>query len=311
MDVTDTKPLDKCCSKCGEIKMKDKFIPNRNICKSCRNAKCRENYNKTIVLQEELQSCNNCGIEKSKSSIIKNRNMCNECNNEKRRLKYKENEEHRKKLIQQASEYKHNKVIIRQQLKVEEHEKIGLDNKVCSNCNGIKSKENFRYNRLKCKDCERDEPLEKFKRVVRSRIHSALNKTKKTIEYLGCNSTDYLKWLLNNNCNYTLENRGKEWHIDHVIPLSKFNLDDEGEQLIAFNWRNTMPLSVKENLSKNNKIIKQQIEQHYKKLIEYHKENELDLPQVYNDLFAKHLDDGEILKPSLPLTYGNISEDLG
>ena len=126
---------------------------------------------------------------------------------------------------------------------------------------------------------------------------------------MGCNSTDYLKWLLNNNCNYTLENRGKEWHIDHVIPLSKFNLDDEEEQLIAFNWRNTMPLSSKENLSKNNKILKEQIEQHYKKLIEYHKENELDLPQVYIDLFAKHLDDGKPLKLTLPLTNRNICEE--
>jgi hypothetical protein len=47
-----------------------------------------------------------------------------------------------------------------------------------------------------------------------------------------------------------------------------------------------MPLSAKENLSKNNKIIKSQIEQHYKNLVEYHKENKLDLPQVYIDLFA-------------------------
>jgi hypothetical protein len=47
-----------------------------------------------------------------------------------------------------------------------------------------------------------------------------------------------------------------------------------------------MPLSVKENLSKNNKIIKSQVEQHYKKLVEYHIENKLDLPQVFIDLFA-------------------------
>ena len=58
-----------------------------------------------------------------------------------------------------------------------------------------------------------------------------------------------------------------------------------------------MPLSSKENLSKNNKIIKQQIEQHYKKLVEYHEENKLDLPQVYIDLFAKHLVAGIPLEP--------------
>jgi hypothetical protein len=51
-----------------------------------------------------------------------------------------------------------------------------------------------------------------------------------------------------------LENHGKEWHIDHVIPISKFDLNNQEEQILAFNWRNTMPLSCKENLSKNNKI---------------------------------------------------------
>ena len=37
--VTDTKPNERCCSKCGEIKNEDKFIKKRNICKVCRNKK--------------------------------------------------------------------------------------------------------------------------------------------------------------------------------------------------------------------------------------------------------------------------------
>ena len=295
--VTDTKPLNK-CSKCCEIKLKDEFIKNRNICKSCRNTKSRENYNINIT-EKLLQLCNICKVEKSIDLIVKNRTTCNDCNNEKRRLKYQENEEQRYKLIKKASEYKHNKVILRQQLKALEQEKIGLDNKKCSYCLEIKLKERFRYNRLKCRDCERDEPLDKFKRVIRSRIFESLKKDKHTIEYLGCNSNDYLKWLLNNNNNYTLENRGKMWHIDHVIPLYYFNLENVDEQLIAFNWRNTMPLSCNENLSKNNKIIKSQIEQHLNKLKEYHKEHNLDLPQVFIDLFAKYLDAGSSLEPIL------------
>ncbi|NBP58102.1 OmpH family outer membrane protein, partial [bacterium] len=68
--------------------------------------------------------------------------------------------------------------------------------------------------------------------------------------------------------------------------LSPIIKQNEEEQLIAFNWRNTMPLSCEENLKKGNKIIKSQVEQHYKKLVEYHTENKLDLPQVYIDLFA-------------------------
>jgi hypothetical protein len=284
MDVTDTKPLEKCCSKCKNIKNEDKFIKNRNICKECRNNRSKEIYNSIDVSNEIEHECVVCSKSKIQSLFIKNRNICKECNNNKRKEKYNTDEEHRKQLIKMASDFKHNKVIERQKLKEIE---IGVDNKKCSNCNNIKHQNCFRYNRLKCKDCERDEPLEKLKRTIRSRIISALNKKQKhTVEYLGCSIDNYLKWLLCINNKYTLENRGSEWHIDHVIPLSHFDLENEKQQQIAFNWRNTMPLSVKENLSKNNKIIIEQIEQHYKKLVEYSIENKLDLPQEYINLFA-------------------------
>ena len=93
---------------------------------------------------------------------------------------------------------------------------------------------------------------------------------------------------MNIDTKYTFENYGREWHIDHVIPLSKFDLNDEEQQLVAFNWRNTMPLSVKENLSKNNKILQSQIQQHVSNLLEYHKKNNIEMPQKFIDLFATH-----------------------
>lgn len=237
-----------------------------------------------------VKTCIKCGITKDISLCLTTHNVCKDCNNERRRNKYNNDEEQRKKLIQKATEFKQQKRDIRRQKLQDYQEEIGLDNKMCKYCEEIKHKDRFRYNRLKCKDCERDEPLEKFKRVIRSRITVALrNKQKHTVEYLGCSIDEYIKWLNYNDNNYTLENRGTEWHIDHVIPLSKFNLEDEEEQLIAFNWRNTMALSPKENLQKNNKIIQTQIKHHYFNLLEYHTENNIELPQEYIDLFAKHL----------------------
>lgn len=235
--------------------------------------------------------CSKCDYSKTQEHFYKKGNVCRDCNNQKRREKYKTDEDYRKKLIQNAINVKHEKVIARQKMKEEYQIKIGIDNKQCKYCYEIKHKDRFRYNRLKCKDCERDEPIEKFKRYVRTRIYNCLrhkNKTKHSIEYLGCSSDDYFKWIFNYDNNYRLDNHGKIWHIDHVIPLSKFNLDDENQQLIAFNWRNTMPLSSSENLSKNNKILQSQVEYHYKKLVEYHKDNNLNLPQEYIDLFATH-----------------------
>ena len=291
----DTKPKTKTCSKCDGIKEVGSFIQNKNVCKECRNEYTRTKYKNVEIDINKMMECNSCHIEMPSSEIVKNRTVCKKCNNEKRRNKYATDDELRKKLIEDATTFKQKRLAKRNKVKQEELEnleqKIGKENTICKYCKEVKPKTRFRFNRLKCADCEREEPLEKFKRSVRCRIYIALNKKKNkhTIEYLGCNSEEYLKWLEYNSSNYTLNNRGKDWHIDHVIPLSKFNLDDENEQKLAFNWRNTIALSPKENLEKNNKIIPSQIENHLNKLTIYHKENNIEMPQEYINLFAKHL----------------------
>lgn len=258
--------------------------------------------------------CSKCNKLKTNDEYYNKSKICRECFNLKRRDRYNNDKEYRQKKIQTSTKFKQDKAIIKNKLKEEEQIRIGLENKQCKYCNEIKNKDRFRYNRLKCKDCERDNPTEKFKRYVRTRIYNCLrnkNKTKHSIEYLGCSSNDYLSWMMNYNEEYNLENYGKKWHVDHIIPLSKFNLNNEQEQLIAFNWRNTMPLSAVENLSKNNKIIEEQIKTHYEILLDYHKKNNIVLPNEYINLFAKYLADGNLLKPSLPLTSGNTCEEHG
>ena len=307
--VTDTKPEFKTCSKCTETKEFDKFIKQRNICKPCANASKKAKYDAAVIDSNINKTCNECNQTKSMIDFVKHRNRCNDCNNEKRRERYETDENHRLYAIQKATEFKQKKASERRETRLAE---IGDGNKKCSKCSSIKSDNGFRNNRLKCKDCERDEPIDKFKRTVRGRIISALeNKSLHTVEYLGCSSIDYANWILNYDERYTIDNRGTEWHIDHVIPLSHFDLNDPNEQLIAFNWKNTMPLSAQENLSKNRRILPLQIEQHIKFLIEYHKQKNIVLSNTFIDLFAKHLVDGNPLKQSLLLTSGNFGEDLG
>ena len=310
--MEDTNPIFvKSCSKCGENKNIDKFIANRNICKVCKNAQSKERYN-SVIQENVSKECNVCIIVKPITYFIKSRNVCKDCNNAKRCLIYQNDENHRLKLIQLSIDYKRDKAIKKHMEKKLIQDEIGIDNKKCKYCNIIYCKTNFRNNRLKCKDCEKNDPNDKFKRTVRTRIYNALKKKNKhTIEYLGCSSENYINWMLYNNDGYTLENHGKEWHIDHVIPLSKFNLDDCEEQLIAFNWRNTTPLKSSENLSKNNKIISSQIERHIKQLLQYHALLKIELPQCFKDLFAKYLVAGSPLEPLLPLAYGNICKELG
>ena len=58
--------------------------------------------------------CNQCSISKDISEFIKNRNICKVCNNNRRKHKYQTDEEHRIKIIEQVTTFKHNKVIEKQ-----------------------------------------------------------------------------------------------------------------------------------------------------------------------------------------------------
>jgi len=232
------------------------------------------------TLQE--YTCRKCKTTKSLDCFYWLINVCKDCNNQTRRTRYKEDPEFRWKHIQSTTEHAKKKVIERRQKKQAE---IGIGNKKCSCCDQIKPEAKFRHNRLKCRDCERDDPIQKFNRAVRSRIYLCLKrKSNHTIEYLGCNYEEYHAWIFDHN--YNLDNRS-DWHIDHVIPLSSFDLDDPIQQMLAFNWRNTTPLPSKQNLAKNNRIDTEQVEQHWKKLVEYHQKKMIDIPEEFVELFRR------------------------
>lgn len=78
------------------------------------------------------------------------------------------------------------------------------------------------------------------------------------VKDLGCSIEDFKKHLESlwqpgmSWCNYGL--RG--WHIDHVIPISSFDLVIKQEQLKACHYTNLQPLWAKDNLSKGDRYEK-------------------------------------------------------
>lgn len=80
-------------------------------------------------------------------------------------------------------------------------------------------------------------------------------KPAKTMELLGC-TAEQLKTHLESlfKPEMVWENYG-QWHVDHIIPLSSFDLLDEVQVKIACNFKNLQPLWAKENLVKSNKIF--------------------------------------------------------
>jgi hypothetical protein len=104
----------------------------------------------------------------------------------------------------------------------------------------------------------------KLSNSLRSRLSKALTgtipkrkrKTIRAISYLGCSIEELKKHLESkfqpgmnwNNYSY------KGWHIDHIIPLSAFDLTKEEEVKKACHYTNLQPLWWRDNLKKSDKL---------------------------------------------------------
>jgi hypothetical protein len=100
----------------------------------------------------------------------------------------------------------------------------------------------------------------KLQAILRSRLYSAVKDNRKkgsAVKDLGC-TIEQLKQHLESKFqpgmswdNHTLDG----WHIDHIKPLSSFDLSDRKQLLEACHYTNLQPLWAKDNLTKSDKII--------------------------------------------------------
>ena len=120
-------------------------------------------------------------------------------------------------------------------------------------------KDHCEHNTVKrrCKVCC---PSGYLKMLVSARIRMALKaqKSKKSIEYLGCDIATFRTHLESTfKENMTWENQG-EWEIDHVIPLAykQDGVEPSIEEVgLRLHYTNTQALWASENRAKGNKYI--------------------------------------------------------
>jgi hypothetical protein len=116
----------------------------------------------------------------------------------------------------------------------------------------------------------RNDPNFKIAHNIRKRIRYILKnfkKEKSSIEYIGCTKIFLKTWFQYcfDEC-MTFENYGKVWHIDHVIPCSKFMLQNHDEKNKCFHWTNLKPMKAIDNIRKNNKTSIEEIRVHEDKI---------------------------------------------
>lgn len=113
-------------------------------------------------------------------------------------------------------------------------------------------------NRLKLR--YKNDPSFRLSRIMRARMCSIIRSLKigkkiSAIDALGC-STQELKSYLESlfKPGMTWENHGTHgWHVDHIIPLAKFNLSNMDSLRQAWHFTNLQPLWAKDNLTKGAK----------------------------------------------------------
>lgn len=216
------------CNTCQTIKHTDKMCADktkisgyRNKCKECRN---KENLAKDM---SQIYDKKKIWYQNNKESVLAKNQEYRELNKEKvleiqRLYRLKNKDEH-------SQQKKHWYAVNRKYV--------------------IKKSLQYKQDRMKRDTCfllaER----------LRNRLYSALkNGTKNgsAVSDLGCSIEElktYLESRFQEGMNWDNWSR-TGWHIDHIIPLSSFDLTNRGELLKACHYTNLQPLWAKDNLSK-------------------------------------------------------------
>lgn len=107
-------------------------------------------------------------------------------------------------------------------------------------------------------EARKNNPLVKLRDSLRRRLNNAVKNNQKSgsaVSDLGCTIIQ-LKIHLESKFTpeMTWDNYGiKGWHIDHIVPISKFDLTDLDQLKKACHYTNLQPLWWQDNLSKGSK----------------------------------------------------------
>jgi hypothetical protein len=249
------------CSNCKcyftQTELKSSGLPFKT-CEKCRTSDKNKRLNNKCEHNKIKSHCKDCG-----GSQICNHNKfkssCKDCNGssicEHNKIKSK------CKACKGVSICEHNKQKSTCRAcngrNICEHNKFKL---ICKTCGGSQICEHEKR-KSTCKECNFKLYLINLQRVNIRRCFkiSNMNKSKHSIEYLGCDvetlinsfekKIEYFNSFMATDVLMTWDNI----HIDHIKPVTKFNLDDENEFLDCCNYTNLQPLLITDNLEKSNK----------------------------------------------------------
>lgn len=192
-----------------------------------------------------IKTCSRCKIPKEISLFYNKASACKECERKRRKEIYNPVNAH--------NSYKRN---LTEENK-EKRRKYSLD----------KRNENVEYARQKVRDWRKANPNYKRNRLandlnyrisenLRGRLYKAVKeqfKAKSISNLIGCNINFYKDYLESKFLEEMSWDNYGQWHIDHIIPIKSFNMQDIKEQKQCFHYTNTQPLWAIDNFKKSAK----------------------------------------------------------
>jgi hypothetical protein len=128
----------------------------------------------------------------------------------------------------------------------------------------------------------KNDPQFKLHSRLNTRISDALKrqgiaKAAKTEDLIDAPIADFKSYLAANwEEGMSWENYGKGgWHVDHIRPCASFDLTDEAQQRVCFNWRNLRPMWGAENIGKSDNYDAQDEEYWIEMMLELGYEGDL------------------------------------
>lgn len=250
--VVDTKK----CTKCNETKNTEEFYKkklksgnysHRSHCKACMSTAVPVEVDAEV--DEIHQRCTKCNKIKHidefnkrtlKSGNIVSRKECKEC---KSKYNQKYREDNLEDIKEQQKEYCKNNRELKNNYFNERYQ----------------SDENFNIS-IKLRD--------KLKRIKRNLVLGKISQ--KIFDLCSCENDQFKKWfeyLTNNTLDWSTFN--EKYEIDHIIPVSSFDLTIEEEQKKCFKWSNLRIVTKEDNRSKGKKVIQELIDEYELKVNEF------------------------------------------
>ena len=241
----------KVCSKCGVVKNTNEFyrIPKgeKGTCKLC---KLEANHKWRNENKDKVKNISKIWSENNKERIKKNEKEWREKNKERVSLtKKKYREDNKDKIRETAKKYRQTEKYkeYKKNYKKENREKI-LEQQ--------RNRKDYYLNYRKKRYSE--EVLYRLMDICRTRIREILKihnitKKNKTFDIVGCTPQELKEHLEKQFVDGMSWDNRKDWHIDHIIPLSSAKTEEELYKLC--HYTNLQPLWAEDNIKKSNKIL--------------------------------------------------------